>query len=269
MKLYSKDVWPHAAIGDINNPAVIFLHGFMGSSQDFINIAENLKNKYYCVIPDLPGHGKNLDLPYSSKINYQTISTGLLDLINYHNLEKVSLIGYSLGGRVAMYFALNQPYQVRKLVIESANPGIRELEERRRRLQEDIRRANRIESIGMQKFVKEWYEMTLFDSIKRDDDRMVEMIQKRGKNDPKWISKIIQELSPGSQNSLWNEIPKLKMPMVVIAGELDTKYTEISRRIGRIVLGSKVKIVLGAGHNVHYERPDEYIALLNEILVEL
>ena len=124
--------WPSLALGDPEKIPLIFLHGFLGSHQDWLQVARVFSQEYYCILPDLPGHGDN-QLTITPQLNFKYLNKGLLKLIDDLELKKPVLIGYSLGGRTALNFASNHTDKLRALVLESTSPGISSPTEREQR----------------------------------------------------------------------------------------------------------------------------------------
>jgi pimeloyl-ACP methyl ester carboxylesterase len=115
--------------GDRHRPAVLFLHGFMGSGADWAAVISALDERFYCVAPDLPGHGRSLGLtPQAYTIN--GAAKMLRELLDGLGISRAALAGYSMGGRLALYLALRHPEECPGLFLESASPGIEDAAER-------------------------------------------------------------------------------------------------------------------------------------------
>lgn len=250
--------WPFETVGNARNPALLFLHGFMGSGRDWFTIANTLAHDYFCVLPDLPGHGTNTHLSLDAAIDFDILCVGLEQLLDELNLQQATLVGYSMGGRVALYFAVKYPQRVEKLVIESANPGVDNPVERDKRARLDDRRASQLLLGGMDSFVDNWYELELFASLKRFPQQRKSAKNRRKQNNPQWAAKIIRELSPGRQPSLWSHLPGLNMPVLLLAGVLDEKYAALVGQMGAVIPKATVQVVPNAGHNIHLEQPQVF-----------
>ncbi|GAB4452235.1 MAG: hypothetical protein OHK0041_15490 [Anaerolineales bacterium] len=181
-------------------------------------------------------------------------------------VSKIHLVGYSLGGRIALAFACRFPQRILSLTLESAAPGIVDKSERAGRLAEDSLRAEAILKDGMPAFVEQWYQMPLFASLHRHPEKLSVIKEAASRNNPRWMAKVIRELSPGAQPPLWDSLSKLSFPVFLIAGEKDIKYVQIVRAMAKRIRGARFRIVPKAGHNVHVEQPEEYIALLKKFL---
>jgi esterase len=98
---------------------VIILHGLFGISDNWVTHAKRLAEKYEVFVPDLRNHGQS---PHSSAFNYYAMVDDLREFMKDHKLEKAMIIGHSMGGKVAMNFALEHPYMVHKLVVIDISP---------------------------------------------------------------------------------------------------------------------------------------------------
>jgi len=245
--------WPYITAGNHDNETLLFLHGFMGSGRDWLPIAHHLEKDYYCVMPDLPGHGKNLNLAMDEPLGYNSLAAGLLSLAEKINIDKVSLIGYSMGGRLALFFAIQYAEKVQHLILESAHPGIIDEQARRKRAQIDEQRANQIRHFGIKAFVDSWYKMDFFRSMQQRSDEFAAMKIAREKNSPLWMAKVIHELSPGLQPALWDQLPKVMMDVLLIAGAQDSKYANTLKKAAQKLPQATINVIPNAGHNTHFE----------------
>lgn len=255
--------WPLHELGDPSNPPIVFLHGFMGFGQDWEKIARPLSDQYYCHLPDLPGHGEN---SLDAQPGYATWAAALRDTLLMQGLKQVILVGYSMGGRLALYFSLNYPEMVAGLVLESANPGITAPEDRLARVAWDDNNAAKIKGKGLTSFLDDWYEMPLFVSLKVIPELKGELRRQRALQNPDNMARVIRDLSPGRQPNLWERLPDLSSPTLVVAGLLDEKYARISQRMAKIIPDCNLSLIPACGHNAHREKPDLYLEFLQKWL---
>ena len=255
----------YTASGDPHRPAILFLHGFLGSGADWKEIISALDERFYCVAPDLPGHGASLGL----QPEYYTIegtARALLDLLDELGIERVALVGYSMGGRLALYLALLHPERCSGLFLESASPGIDDAAEREARRDADERRANALESGNFETFLADWYRQPLFASLSRHEGLVEKIIEARRRNDSAELARSLRGMGVGSQPSLWGELGGLRAPVLAVAGELDEKYVGVSRRMAALNPRVRTAVVPGAGHNVRVEKPGAFLRLLIDFL---
>ncbi len=247
--------WPYLESGNPDNPTLLFLHGFMGDSRDWLPITQHFEKDYYCVMPDLPGHGKNLNLRIDQVLGYNSLAKGLLSLLEIIHADQVTLIGYSMGGRIALYFALQHAKKVRHLILESAHPGLVDPQARTHRAQDDLQRAVQIEEYGIESFVDHWYQMEFFGTLEQQPEAFAVMKTARKENDARWMAKVIRELSPGIQPALWDQLSDLNRATLLIAGARDSKYTRIVNKTAEKISQASVSLIPNVGHNTHFEAP--------------
>jgi 2-succinyl-6-hydroxy-2,4-cyclohexadiene-1-carboxylate synthase len=251
--------------GDPHRPAVLFLHGFMGSGADWADAISALDERFYCVAPDLPGHGASLGLPPEA-YTMEGATRTLLALLDELDIERAKFVGYSMGGRLALYLALRYPHRCSELSLESASPGIEDAAQREARRRSDEEKAARLEAGDLAGFLRGWYRQPLFASLARHVGLVQETIEARMRNDPIELARSLRGMGTGDQPSLWSELGTLQVPALAVAGELDEKYAGISTRMASLNPRIRAAIVPGAGHNVRLEAPETYFALLKHFL---
>jgi 2-succinyl-6-hydroxy-2,4-cyclohexadiene-1-carboxylate synthase len=251
--------------GSPDHPRVLFLHGFMGSSVDWRDVLAAIENRAFCIALDLPGHGGSLGLTpeaYTVEGTARAVTRTLDDL----EVERAVIVGYSMGGRLALHLALRFPGRCAGLFLESASPGLESEEERTARRAADELKAKRLESEDFDAFLQAWYRQPLFESLAKDEDLLRRTIEARRSNDPVELARSLRGMGTGSQPSLWEELEGLTVPTLAVAGGLDRKYVGISSRMASISEMIEPVVIPGVGHNVHDEAPAEYVALLGRFL---
>ncbi|MBM3179613.1 MAG: 2-succinyl-6-hydroxy-2,4-cyclohexadiene-1-carboxylate synthase [Chloroflexi bacterium] len=254
------------SLGNPKNPPLVLLHGFLGSGKSWLNIAHSFSENYFCIMPDLPGHGDNTQIDITAPLNFDILTEWLSHLLDQIPVSEIHLVGYSLGGRTALYFACRYPKRILTLTLESASPGIVDKSERARRLAEDTARTESIMKDGMSAFVEKWYRMPLFASLSTHPQKISAIKESAKSNRPDWMAKVIRELSPGTQQPLWNSLSTLSFPVLLITGEKDEKYAHVVRKMAEHISNCSHVIVQEAGHNVHAEQTKEYISLVQKFL---
>ncbi|MFL5991207.1 MAG: 2-succinyl-6-hydroxy-2,4-cyclohexadiene-1-carboxylate synthase [Rubrobacteraceae bacterium] len=254
--------------GDVRRPTILFLHGFMGSSEDWWSVVGALDKRFTCLAVDLPGHGASLGLaPEDCTVEGATRS--LLTLLDELDIDRTVLVGYSMGGRLALYLALRHPEQCAGLFLESSSPGIEGEAEREARHRADEEKAVRLESGDLAGYLYEWYRQPLFASLSRYEGLVEAVIEARSRNDPAELARSLRGMGAGAQPSLWGEVTGVRIPALVVAGELDERYAGIAARMASLNPRIRSAIVTGVGHNVRVEAPGAYLALLESFLDSL
>jgi 2-succinyl-6-hydroxy-2,4-cyclohexadiene-1-carboxylate synthase len=254
--------------GSSDDPAVLFLHGFMGSSADWNDVVAAIEDRAFCITLDLPGHGDSLGLTQDA-YTMEGTTRAVVRALDELDIERPVIAGYSMGGRLALYLALRYPGRCAGLFLESASPGLESEEERAARRDADEEKAKRLESGDFEKFLRDWYRQPLFASLARDEGLLRQTTAARRRNDPVELARSLRGMGTGSQSSLWGDLENLAVPALAVAGGLDGKYAGISSRMARISRRVEPVVVPGVGHNVHDEAPAEYVALLGRFLDRL
>ena len=242
-------------IGESHNPPFIFLHGLMGEGEDWYELAKYFSDKYYCLLVDLPGHGKST----SEVSGFKALAKLILDSVNQN--DKLNVIGYSMGGRVALYLILNFPNLFNKAVIESASPGIQSQNEREKRYKSDLDLFSNIR--GFRSFLEEWYENPIFGDLKGLKEPIIE---RKLENDPIRLKKTIKALSVGIQPNFWERIKKLKVPTLYLSGEKDLKYTQIGKDLAKLSPAITNKVINNSGHITHLQNKKEFKSQIENYL---
>jgi 2-succinyl-6-hydroxy-2,4-cyclohexadiene-1-carboxylate synthase len=240
----------------MGQPRVVALHGFSLHGGMWAGFAKHLGEAV--AAPDLPGHGRTKVEPVTMRTAVDAVSAMLA------GYDKPLLLGYSQGGRVALQVALAQPSLVGSLVLISTSPG---LSGRARQLREtaDAGLASRIERIGLVRFIDEWLANPLVAPLRadpeaRDDDRELRL-----ENSAAGIAAALRGLGQAAVADTTSRLPGLRMPTTFIAGELDDKYTQFARAMGKAV-GVPPVIVPDVGHNIVLEAPETVAAVVKTLL---
>ena len=255
----------HKASGNTAKTAVLFLHGFMGSSDDWVGVMTELADAYHCLAVDLPGHGASTGLA-DGLYTMDGAAQALVDVLDEHGIERCAVVGYSMGGRLALYFGMRFPERCRVLVLESASPGLATAAEQAARRSVDEARAGRLEREDFDTFLNEWYRQPLFASLAGHEGLVEQMMARRRTNDPREVARSLRGMGTGCQPSLWERLAAWRVSTIAMAGGLDAKYVGIARRMAALSDAVHAVIVPEAGHNVHAEQPGRFTALLESFL---
>ncbi len=241
---------------------IIFLHGFLGSGQEWQKINELLKDKVRCSIltPDLPYHGsntlKNLTISYNLENIHEYFQ-------NYIGKGPVLLWGYSLGGRLAMkllsHDLKNNTHNIAGIIIESSHPGLKDENIKVKRLHHDKIWSNRFALEEIKDVLKDWYQQGVFCAL--SDLQKEYLIKTKCHNDSKSLAHALLNFSLGKQEDLSN-IFSSSVPICYLYGQFDEKFTYIANEIKNTYPNTVVKECLNAGHNIHAFHPEEIINTL-------
>jgi 2-succinyl-6-hydroxy-2,4-cyclohexadiene-1-carboxylate synthase len=254
--------------GDPHRPVILFLHGFMGSGANWAETISALDERFYCVAPDLPGHGRSLGLT-PEDYTIEGAAKMLRELLDGLEISRTAIVGYSMGGRLALYLALRHPERCSGLFLESASPGIEDAAERKARREADEERARRLESGDFETFLANWYRQPLFASLSQHQGLVEEMIEARSNNDPGELARSLRGMGTGNQPSLWGGLGELEVPTLAVVGSLDERYVRIASLMATLNPRLRTTVVPGVGHHVRLEAPGVYLALLQGLLESL
>lgn len=247
-------------------PLVVFLHGFLGSSDDWTEILPEFEASFRCAVVDLPGHGKSCGDSGGVSCSFLDTATALIDVVDAIDAPSFSLVGYSMGGRLALYTASVYAMRVDRLVLESASPGLRTECERAARRERDELLARQLESGALGAFVRQWYEQPLFASLARNPARREALIARRLRNSAHGLAASLRGMGTGAQAPLWAELASNTIPTLLVAGEDDSKFVALGREMEQACAEAHLKVLPGAGHCVHYETPSAYTEVVKAFL---
>ncbi|MFQ3663798.1 MAG: 2-succinyl-6-hydroxy-2,4-cyclohexadiene-1-carboxylate synthase [Chloroflexaceae bacterium] len=232
-----------------HGPPLLLLHGFTGSAEEWAGLIPALAPLRQVIAVDLPGHGR---APAPTDLSCYTMEhtvAGLLALLDHLNHAVCDVLGYSMGGRVALHLAVAAPTRVGSLILESASPGIEDAAERAARAAADDALAARIEQEGLEWFVDHWASLPLFASQARlPAATRAALRERRLRGSAAGYAASLRGMGAGRQRSLWAELPALRIPALIISGELDEKYVAIGARVAAAMPLARQAIVPGAGH---------------------
>ena len=233
-------------------PKIAMVHGFTQTGESWGRFAELLCLNHELLKVDAPGHGKSsgvcLDIPETAEL--------LADQVG-----DATYLGYSLGARICLRSAIDHPGQVSRLIVISGSPGIADGKERSVRLDSDNRLADSI--VDVREFLEQWLSQPLFCGLPPD----ARQVESRLENTPDGLAWSLRLSGTGSQQPLWDRLSDLEIPVLIVAGETDTKFSAIGRRMASAIgENAQLSIIAGAGHAAHLEKPDEVAAIVERFL---
>jgi 2-succinyl-6-hydroxy-2,4-cyclohexadiene-1-carboxylate synthase len=236
----------------------VLLHGFAGSAGEWDGeLVDGLAGAGLApVLVDLPGHGADTGVTDPAAF---TLGAALART-EAAGEWPADLIGYSMGGRLALHFAAAHPGRVRRLVLESSSPGLEIESERAERRAADEELAARIESEGIEWFVDHWESQPMFEARRRLDPGVwLRRRNLRLRNDPKSLAAALRGLGTGALPSLWDRLERLDLPTLLVVGERDAKFAATAERMARAMPRARIARIPGAGHTVHLEAPSAWL----------
>ena len=244
----------------------VLMHGFTGSSHSWGEHLVDGLASVGCppVLLDLPSHGRNGAAQHPRHFSLDSALSAVEDSGHW----PAGLVGYSMGGRIALHFAAQRPDAVRRLVLESASPGLDTQTERRLRRESDDDLARSIELDGVEAFIDRWERLPLFETQSGADETVRSRLHtRRLENSVHGLAGALRGLGTGALPSLWDALPGIHVPTLVLVGALDEKFVSTGERMAAALPDARLVVVPGAGHAVHVERPDSWLEAVTGFLV--
>lgn len=245
---------------------ILALHGFTGSGLDFEPLAQNMLNELSWCAPDLMGHGKS---PVSEDLNDYTLSAHIkyLDEIvkstDFLSSSPFVLLGYSMGGRLALRYALERPELVGKLILVGATPGIENPEERKLRQQNDEALAQSVIAEGVDNFLRKWQAQPIIKTQENIPEPLRSpMMERRLQNHPIGLTNTLRVMGTGMMEPLWDRLGEIKCPVTLITGETDQRFYQIAEQMTKLIPRVTHKVIPKAGHAAIWENFDYFASLL-------
>jgi 2-succinyl-6-hydroxy-2,4-cyclohexadiene-1-carboxylate synthase len=266
MKICVRDVFYHVEIYGKGEP-IVFLHGFTGDVTTWY-VCKKIFPNHQLIFVDLIGHGKTESPLDMTRYRMDEVVQDLREMMGKLQIEQTHLVGYSMGGRVALSFAITYPQCIKTLILESSSPGLKTEAEREERKKADEKLANYILENGMETFVNYWENIPLFQSQKILPSKIKEKIRKqRLQNNPIGLANSLIGMGTGVQPSWWGApLQRISAPMLLICGELDKKFCQMAKEMERFIPIARTHIVPSAGHAIHVEQPRIFGKIVSEFL---
>ena len=252
--------------GNRRGQPLLFLHGFMGNCQEFDPILPYFWDDFYCLTIDLPGHGQTEVTGDDSHYGMEKTAIALIDFLDHFQLSNIGLIGYSMGGRLALYLALHFPEKFSHLILESASPGLKSAIARKKRIEHDAQWIKKLKNENFSEVLSEWYQQSLFDSLRKLPD-FPDLFARRLNNSPEKLAKSLQFLGTGQQMSLWEKLPQGSVPLFLLVGGQDHKFVVINQKIAVDYPQIQLQIFSHCGHNLHLEDSHDFALAIRQFLL--
>jgi 2-succinyl-6-hydroxy-2,4-cyclohexadiene-1-carboxylate synthase len=247
------------AATEVGRLPLLLLHGFTASGIIWEDPQRALVSPSIVVAPDLPGHGST-DVPFDA-FNYslEGASAALERVLDASGIERAAIHGYSMGGRLALYFALTRAERVAGLSLESASAGLASASERAERCRADEELARFALERGIVAFVDRWERAPVLASQQRlPVGACARLREQRLGNRPEGLAASLRWMGTGAQPYLGERLASIRTPVAVMAGADDAKFATIARRLAAAVPHAELCLVDGAGHSPHLDQPHRW-----------
>jgi 2-succinyl-6-hydroxy-2,4-cyclohexadiene-1-carboxylate synthase len=229
---------------------VTCLHGFTQHDDSWHEVAGLVPGERRWLLPDVRA------------TTLAAAEADLLALWEREGVDRTHLVGYSQGGRIALFVAAAHPDRLLSLTTIGAHAGL-EGEARTERLAADRALADRIEREGVDWFAAYWAGLPLFRGLaRRGPELLARLDAARRRNDAGHLAGQLRGLGAGATEPFWDRLGRITVPALLVAGAEDERYAGLAERLCRAMPNAEVAIVPGAGHAVHLEQPAAFAALL-------
>ena len=252
--------------GGAGTPA-LWLHGFTGSGERGRVLRGALGPGARVIAPDLPGHGAS-DVPEPGPAwEMAGHMRALAAVLDARAVPRAHLVGYSMGARVALAFAVAHPDRVARLVLIGGRAGLASSEERRRRVAADEDLADRIEHLGVPWFVDYWMAQPLFASQARlGKEALAAARRRRLRNRPEGLARSLRGIGAGAQPPLFDALPALARPVLLVTGAEDERFGAVARDLRARLPDARHRVLAEAGHAAHLENAPAFGEVLRSFL---
>jgi 2-succinyl-6-hydroxy-2,4-cyclohexadiene-1-carboxylate synthase len=226
--------------------SLVLLHGFTHTGASWNGVQVGLGERYASMAPDIRGHGS------ASRVEPVELAGVRADVAGLAP-DRFGLVGYSMGGRLALHVALAMPERIERLVLIGASPGIASALEREARRRADEALAARLERMSIEEFAVEWARTPVLAGL--PEHVLAAVHADRLRNTPTGLARALRGLGTGALSSLWDRLGELRMPVTLVVGERDAKFQLLAEQMQTELPQARVAVVDGAGHAVHLEAP--------------
>ena len=259
-------VYYHVRIEGEGQP-VLLLHGFTGSMNTWNTFIQGYKHCFQFISLDLLGHGLTEAPVHASRYEMHKAAKDIKDLLISLDVQSAHILGYSMGGRLAVGFAVYYPEFVQTLILESSSPGLEDEKERKARADSDAKLAERIRDEGIERFVEEWEKIPLFASQEKLSDRKrAEIRQERVSHTSLGLQNSLLGMGTGSQPSFWSNLKEMDFPVLLLAGELDEKFVHLALKMKNSFKIAQFETINDTGHAIHVEEPEIFGRIVSEFI---
>lgn len=233
--------------------APVLLHGFTHTAASWAPVVTALGERRRPIVPDIRGHGR-------ASARQPVTLEAVIDDLAVSAPQRFALVGYSMGGRIALHVALALPDRVQSLILIGASPGIADPLERESRRAADERLAAELERLSIEQLARRWAATPVLAG--QPPEVATAAHADRLRNTPDGLARALRGLGAGALPSLWNRLSELQLPVELIVGERDHRFHAIASEMASEMPAANLIVVGGAGHAVHLEAPDRVAAVI-------
>ena len=245
-----------------NGPRTVMAHGFTQTCRVWGSMDSILATDHELMLVDMPGHGRS-----GHVIADLTEGAHLLGALG----GNAAYLGYSMGARFCLHLALTQPELVSSLVLISGTAGIEDPDARAARRVQDEGLADQLDPLlpgdssggvggdspgggqaRLDSFLRRWLDNPLLSGVPTEADGFAE----RRRNTGPGLASSLRLAGTGTQLPLWAQLNRLTMPVLILTGEHDDKFTRLGRRMADAIgENATIVVIAGVGHSPHLQQP--------------
>lgn len=235
---------------------VLILHGFTGSAQSMAGVASEFNADRQTIRLDFVGHGRSEAPSDPFQYGMDRCVDQVLALVDGLCARPPHLLGYSMGGRVALCAATRSPHAFASLLLVGASAGLAGVQARTDRIRADEALADRIESRGLEEFVESWLNLPLFESLSRLGAEALDRArEQRLRNSPHALANSLRGMGTGAQLPVHEHLGRISPPVCLVAGAEDEKFKTIALDLASTLPRAETHWIPEAGHAAHLENP--------------
>jgi len=242
---------------------VIILHGLFGMSDNWVSIGKQLSEHFEVYIPDMRNHGQS---PHDDVFSFSAMADDVLELIDDNHLGNVTLIGHSMGGKVAMLLALNHGDKVDRLMVIDISPGKYPVRHSQQQVVEAMQRVS-LTGITSRKGIEDQLIYSISDF--RTRQLIMKNLFRTGNNTFAW--RLNLEAIHHNMDRLFDSVESdstFGKPVLFIrGGQSDYINNDDREKILKLFPDATLETIPHAGHWVHADAPVELLRIMNDFMI--
>jgi len=258
----------HRWKGGTKNAKIVCFHGFLGSGKDFKIVADHSRNFSEMVAPNFPDYQKVIA---ERKTGWNhTLSIVKRFIEEEAPNKKTILLGYSMGGRIALQFAIKFPQLIEAVILIGSTPGIENKKQQQKRRTDDSKLSEKLRTQPYAKFLEYWFNQPLLKSQKNiPTPYLKEMLERRKKNDPQTLAYYLSTLGTGTMPSAWTNLHRCKFPTLLVTGSADLKFTIIAEKMLTRLPDASHAEIKKSGHAPCFENAEAFGSCLDDFIAQI
>jgi 2-succinyl-6-hydroxy-2,4-cyclohexadiene-1-carboxylate synthase len=239
----------------------LFIHGVLGSGQDWRETIAGLASDDTCYTLDLPSHGDAGEIS-THLTSFENVIIEIGTALKKECTDPVHGIGYSLGGRILLGLTHRYPEIFNRLTLISTFPGFQDEHARGARWESDLRWSELLRTLDTETFLSRWYEQETFHSAQWSDQTRAKVLTARASLSLPRLASFFEVTSAAKMPNYWPLLISLSIPTTFIAGERDLKYVRIGEELATSNPNIRLAILPDCGHAIPLEATDMLVKIL-------